>query len=67
MPVSWLWLKIKQEGLRRLWPMFPLTRVAHFGTGFLSHSQLTRGEYPMLAQCGRKKKHAKQNADLAFS
>ena len=24
----WLWLEIKQEGLRGLWSMFPLTRVA---------------------------------------
>ena len=24
---SWVWLKIKQEGLRRCWSMFPLTRV----------------------------------------
>ena len=24
---TWLWLKIKQEGLRGLWSMFPLTRV----------------------------------------
>ena len=24
---KWVWLKIKQEGLRRLWSMFPLTRV----------------------------------------
>ena len=24
---NWLWLKIKQEGLRRFWSMFPLTRV----------------------------------------
>ena len=23
----WLWLKIKEEGLRRFWPMIPLTRV----------------------------------------
>ena len=23
----WLWLKIKLEGLRRFWSMFPLTRV----------------------------------------
>ena len=23
----WQWLKIKQEGLRRFWSMFPLTRV----------------------------------------
>ena len=24
---TWVWLKIKQEGLRRCWSMFPLTRV----------------------------------------
>ena len=24
---SWVWLKIKQEGLRRFWSMFPPTRV----------------------------------------
>ena len=23
----WLWLKIKQEGLRGFWSMFPLTKV----------------------------------------
>ena len=23
----WMWLKINQEGLRRFWSMFPLTRV----------------------------------------
>ena len=23
----WVWLKIKEEGLRRFWSMFPLTRV----------------------------------------
>ena len=23
----WVWLKIKQEGLRRFWPLLPLTRV----------------------------------------
>ena len=23
----WVWLKIKQEGLRRFWSMFPPTRV----------------------------------------
>ena len=23
---KWLWLKIKQEGLRRFWSMFPLPR-----------------------------------------
>ena len=26
-PLKWLWLKIQQEGLRRFWSMFPLTRV----------------------------------------
>ena len=31
-----VWLKIKQEGLRRFWSMFLLTRV-DLGTGFLSH------------------------------
>ena len=25
--IIWVWLKIKQEGLRRFWSMFPLTRV----------------------------------------
>ena len=35
----WLWLRIIQEGLRRFWSMFPLTRV-DFGTGFVSHSHL---------------------------
>ena len=35
----WVWLKLKQEGLRRFWSMFPLTRF-HFGTGFLSHCHL---------------------------
>ena len=24
---KWLWVKIKQEGLRRFWSMFPLPRV----------------------------------------
>ena len=28
---KWAWLKIKQEGLRRFWSMFPLTRATHFG------------------------------------
>ena len=27
----WAWLKIKQEGLRRFWSMFPLHRATHFG------------------------------------
>ena len=27
----WLGLKIKQEGLRRFWSMFPLARATHFG------------------------------------
>ena len=34
---TWLWLRIKQEGLRRFWSMFSLARV-DFGTGFVSHS-----------------------------
>ena len=34
----WVWLKIKQDGLRRCWSMFPLTRATHFGAGSLSHS-----------------------------
>ena len=37
---KWQWLKIKELGLRRFWSMFPLTRAAHFGTGFLSHGHL---------------------------
>ena len=37
---KWVWLKIEQEGIRRLWSMFPLTRATHFGTCFLSHSQM---------------------------
>ena len=41
---KWVWLKIKQVGLRRFWSMFPLTRV-DFGSGFLSHSQI---EVPCL-------------------
>ena len=27
----WVWLKIKQECLRRFWSMFPLTRATHVG------------------------------------
>ena len=31
-PLGWVWLKIKQEGLRMCWPIFPLTDWAtHFG------------------------------------
>ena len=26
-PCIWVWLKIKQDGLRRCWSMFPLTKV----------------------------------------
>ena len=33
---TWVWLQIKQEGLRRFWSMLPLTRVPF--TSFLSHS-----------------------------
>ena len=28
----WVWFEIKQEGLRRVWSMFPLTRAVHLGT-----------------------------------
>ena len=35
-----MWLKLNQEGSRRFWSMFPLTRASHFGTVFLSHSQI---------------------------
>ena len=36
--LSWVWLKIQQEGSSRFWSMFPLTRTTHFGTAFLRHS-----------------------------
>ena len=26
-PTIWVWLKINQQGLRRFWSIFPLTRV----------------------------------------
>ena len=35
-----MWLKIKQEGLRRFWSMFSLTRV-DLGTGFLRHNHIS--------------------------
>ena len=35
---TWVWLKIKQGGLRRFWSRFPLTRVPFWNSGFLSHS-----------------------------
>ena len=38
-PILWVWLKINQEGLRRVWSMFPLPWF-DFGTGFLSHSHI---------------------------
>ena len=37
---KWVWLKIKQEGLRRLGPCFRLPGF-HFGTGFFSRSQVS--------------------------
>ena len=43
---KWVWLKIKREGLRRFWSMFPLTRATHFGTGFLSHTQISKMAQP---------------------
>ena len=33
----WLWLKIKQEGLRGFWSMFPLTRVPFWYRVFEPH------------------------------
>ena len=39
---TWVWLKIKQERLRRSWSMFPLTRVTRFGTVFLEPQPLPR-------------------------
>ena len=33
---KWVWLKITQEGLRRFWSIFPLTRVPFWNSGFLS-------------------------------
>ena len=41
----WVWLKIKQEGLRRFWSMFPLPGF-HFGTGFVRHHPV--GNTPRL-------------------
>ena len=32
--LNWVWLKIKQEGLRRFWSMFPLTRVSILAPAF---------------------------------
>ena len=32
--------KLKQEGVRRVWSMFPLTGVPFWNSGLLSHSQL---------------------------
>ena len=37
----WLWLKIKQQGLRGFWSMFPLTRVPFWYRFFLSHSHMS--------------------------
>ena len=36
----WAWLKIEQEGLRRFWSIFPLSRVLFWNSGFLSHSHV---------------------------
>ena len=50
----WVWLKIKPEGLRRFWSMFPLTRVPFWNFGFLSHSHvggwLFRGDWLVVAR-----------------
>ena len=42
---NWVWLKIKQEGLRRFGPCFHLPGF-HFGTGLLSHSQFSCDSNP---------------------
>ena len=36
-PLSWVWLKIDQEGLRGFWSMFPLTRVPFWYRFFEPH------------------------------
>ena len=38
---KWVWLKIKQEGLRRFWSIFHL-QGSILVPGFLSHSQMGR-------------------------
>ena len=62
--ITWVWLKIQQEGLRRFWSMFPLSRVPCWYRFFepLPHSwktQLCRqkviqSEQP-LAKCTKAK------------
>ena len=49
---TWVWLKIKQEGLRRCWSMFPLTRVP-FWTFFLSHSHMGRNQLVFVVDSTR--------------
>ena len=38
---TWVWLKIKQEGLRRFWSMFPLTRVPFWYCFFFPRATAT--------------------------
>ena len=42
-PAMWVWRKIKLEGLRRFWSMFPLARVPVWYRCFLSHSHVFDG------------------------
>ena len=55
---KWVWLKIKQEGLRRFWSMFPLTRVAFWYRFFEPQPNRFRGvglAHPFFPFFGRIK------------
>ena len=46
-PGIFMWVNnFRQKGLRGFWSMCPLTRAAHFGTGFLSHCHLGVASLP---------------------
>ena len=51
---TWVWLKIKQEGLRRLWSMFPLTRVPFWYRFFepQPHGDLLLGHRLKMSRAG---------------
>ena len=42
---GWVWLKFKQEGFRRFWSIFPLTRVPFWNSVFLRHSHMEQSEF----------------------
>ena len=44
-PEKWLWLKIKELGLRGFLSLVPFAKC-HFGTGFLSHSEMVDASSP---------------------